>query len=239
MVYNRNDYLSTSPWLKSQFLGGTPLNEEDIAFLNEIGIKKHYTKGSALLDMGNRGENMFFLHHGTVRYTLLSHEGVEKPIIYVTPGGFVGEEAFFHKQPISYNAIAMDYVEATIINYKRYWDVIARPRIANVILKSMSIKSRILVTQIEDLAFRSTVEKVARLLYCVLAEGADVKAQTDNIGLTHNELASLACAHRVSVSNAISELKKEGLITIDKNGAVMVEDIKKLRIRAFGELPDE
>nr|WP_315989004.1 Crp/Fnr family transcriptional regulator [Desulforamulus aquiferis] len=140
---------------------------------------------------------MFFLHHGTVRYTLLSPEGVEKPVIYVTPGGFVGEEAFFHKQPTSYNAIAMEFVEATIINYRRYWDVVSRPGIAHIILKSMSIKSRILATQIEDLAFRSTVEKVARLLYCLLAEGAaDIKAKTENIGVTHNELASLACAHR-------------------------------------------
>ncbi|RYD04904.1 hypothetical protein N752_12010 [Desulforamulus aquiferis] len=54
MVYNRNDYLSTSPWLKSQFLGGTPLNKEDIDFLTEIGAKKTYTKGAVLLDMGNR-----------------------------------------------------------------------------------------------------------------------------------------------------------------------------------------
>lgn len=239
MAYNRNDYLSTSPWLKSQFLGGTPLHDEDINFLNEIGIKKTYTKGSVLLDMGNRGDNMFFLHNGTVRYTLLSPEGVEKPIIYVTPGGFVGEEAFLHKQPISYNAIAMDYVEATIINYKSYWDIIARPRIVNVILKSMSIKSRILVTQIEDLAFRNTVEKVARLLYCLLAEGGNLKAQHDNIGLTHYELASLASAHRVSVSNAISELKKQGLISIDKNGGIIVDDIKKLRIKGFGELLDQ
>ncbi|MEG6616678.1 Crp/Fnr family transcriptional regulator [Peptococcaceae bacterium 1198_IL3148] len=235
MVYNRNDYLSTSPWLKSQFLGGTLLNNEDIDFIKQIGDKKQFVKGAVMLQIGSRGENMFFIHQGTVRYTLLSPEGVEKPVIYVTPGGFVGEEAFFHKQPILYDAVAMEFTEATIINQRNYWDMVSRPGVAHIMLKSMGIKSRIMATQIEDLAFRTTVEKVARLLYCLLAENAGVKAATNNLSVTQQELASLAGAHRVSTTNAITQLKKEGLISVNSDGTVTVEDIKKLRIKGFGE----
>lgn len=230
---DREALLSTSPWVKAQSLKPTDLSDEDIALLQKIGIKRIFAKGSVVLPMGSRGEYMYFVQKGIVRYSLLSSDGTEKPVTYVNPGCFLGEEPFFHNQPTLYNAVAIEDVEALAISRKNLTDIISRPGLAHILLNSLSFKSRILATQIEDLAFRNTLEKVCRILYCVLAENPDEKKHL-TIGFTQQELASIVGAHRVSITNAISKLKKEGILKTNKDGSIVVCDWDKLKEKGFG-----
>lgn len=100
----------------------------------------------------------------------LDLHGVEKPVLYIGPGCFYGEEGIFHSQPVIYNAVAIKDMEVLAIERQSSWDVISRPSLALVLIKSVSLKSRILAHQVKDFAFRNTVEKVCRLLYCLLTD---------------------------------------------------------------------
>lgn len=226
--------LSTSPWVKAQFLQSEKLSEEDIVLLNRIGEKKRFPKGATITSMGNRGEHMYFVLKGTIRTSLLSADGVEKPVVYVTDGCFFGEEPFFHRQPTIYNAQAMEDVEVLEIDRKYLAEILGRPGLVLILLNSLSVKSRILATQIEDLAFRNTVEKVSRILYVIHAENNEGKATKENFIITQQELAAIAGAHRVSITNAITQLKKDGVIQTAKDGSIKVLDWEKLREKGFG-----
>lgn len=225
--------LSTSPWVKAHFIKSDDLRDEDIALIKNIGEKRHYPKGAVITDMGDRGEYMYFVLEGTVRYSLLSSDGVEKPVSFITPGCFIGDEPFFHGQPTLYHAVALEEVKAIAISRKYLPEILARPGLVHVLLKSLSHKSRILATQVEDLAFRNTVEKVSRILYCIHAENSDIKKTQNNYRITQQELAAFAGAHRVSITNAISQLKKEGIIKTAKDGSVIVTDWEKLKEKGF------
>lgn len=224
-------FLSTSPWVKADFLELEKLDSEDLAFIEAIGKKRLFPKGSELQSMGKRGEYMYYVQKGRTCTYLLSSEGVEKNVCYLNPGCFVGDELFFHGQPSLYTSIAMEDVEAIEIHRRHISAIVARPNLAYILLKAVSLKTRILATQIEDLAFRTTQERVARLLYCFLADAE----QKGKAGITQQELATIAGAHRVSITNAISQLKKEGIITTGRDGTINVLDWDQLRIKGFGE----
>lgn len=226
--------LTTSPWVKSQFLKSENMSEKDLALVQRVGEKKNYSKGAIITGMGSRGEHMYYVLKGTIRTSLLSVDGVEKPVVYVTPGCFLGEEAFFHRQPTIYSALAIEDVEVIEIDRKFLQDIINSPGLAHILLNSLSFKSRILASQIEDLAFRSTVEKVSRILYCILAETPGGKEKHESIQISQQELAAIAGAHRVSITNAISQLKKDEIIKTAKDGSIIVIDWGKLREKGFG-----
>jgi len=224
-------FLSTSPWVSADFLDLEKLDNDDLAFFECIGKKRLFPKGAELQSMGKRGEYMYYVQKGRTYTFLLSSEGVEKNVCYLNPGCFVGEELFFHGQPSLYTSIAMEAVEAIEIHRKHLGAIVSRPNLAYILLKSISLKCRILATQIEDLAFRTTQERVARLLYCFLAESEG----KGTVGITQQELATIAGAHRVSITNAISQLKKEDIITTSRDGTITVQDWERLRAKGFGE----
>ncbi|WP_031517910.1 Crp/Fnr family transcriptional regulator [Desulfofalx alkaliphila] len=228
-------FLSTSPWVKSLLFEPESISADDRSFIDSIGVKKCYAKGTLIITMGSRGEKMYFLHKGMIRYYMLSVEGTEKPVIYAAAGCFVGEEAYFHNQPTIYNAMAMENVEVTEISSKYREEILSRTGLSQLLIRSLSIKARILAHQIEDLAFRNTTEKLSRLLYCLWLESRDDNDKNKAIKatITQQELASIAGAHRVSITNAISKLKKDGIISTGRDGAIVVEKPDKLREYGF------
>lgn len=230
-------FLSTSPMFNSKLLwpdAGGSLSPDDLAFIKKIGKVRHYKKGSLTLSMGSSVKEFFLVRKGVARITLLGRNGVEKPVLYIGPGCFFGEEGIFHSQPVIYNAVAIKDMEVLAIERQSSWDVISRPSLAQVLIKSVSLKSRILAHQVEDFAFRNTVEKVCRLLYCLLTD-PESNFYNNRMKLTHKELADMAGVHRVTITNTISHLRGDGIIRILSSGEIVVEDRDRLRILGFGE----
>jgi Mn-dependent DtxR family transcriptional regulator len=65
---------------------------------------------------------------------------------------------------------------------------------------------------------------VCRILTCL--EEANPKASHN---LTHQTMACLIGAHRVTVTDVIAKLKNEGIIKTEKNGFITVKKFEKLR----------
>ncbi len=86
--------------------------------------------------------------------------------------------------------------------------------------------------QIEDAAFRTTKEKVCRVLLC-LSGTEYVQYKTH---FTHQEIADLVGVHRVTVTNTLQALKKEKIIHIANRGEITVVDREKLRSKIQGKI---
>jgi CRP/FNR family transcriptional regulator, cyclic AMP receptor protein len=224
--------LTTSPWIHAEIIQSNTLSPGDHAYLHEIGTRRHFPKGTVIQNAGDVGDHLYYLECGTVRNSLISADGSEKVIYYLNAGCFTGVPPFFHRQPIQYVDTAAESVQALEIESRHVNDLIARPSIAGVLLRTLSFTARILASQIADLSFRSTLEKVCRLLYCQLGslhDGVAVKSR-----ISQADLANVAAAHRVSISIAISQLRKEGLIDVLHDGTIVVREWEMLRQKGFG-----
>ena len=231
MDENNNELLSTSPWFTAGQTRGTnpPLTAEDIAFLRSLGTVKTLPKGSLLATNGTCICKLFYMISGLIQYVTASADGSEKIMMYATPGCFVAEEAFFHQQPIIFNLEILMPAEIIVIDAPNATEVMTRPSIAHFLLRSVSMKTRVLAYQIEDLAFRTTEQKICRILYCLLAQ----QDQKEKIHFTHQDLADLTGTHRVTVTNALAALKKSGIIAIKQGGAIEIADYERLKQKGF------
>lgn len=226
--------LSTSPWVEFQLLdvGNWHMTDGDIEFLRGIGERRQYPKNACILCVGSHTQEMYFVVRGLISQVLLGANGIEKTVCILSHGCFLADEPFFHSQPILYNAVAVTDAEVLAIRKKYTEDLLRRPSLVHALLMSISLKSRILATQVEDLATRSAESRVCRLLYCLLAND-DYKGSSERLALTHQELASLAGLHRVTVTKTITMLRKQGLVDVQRDGSIVVHDERAVHDRAF------
>lgn len=226
-----NELLSTSPWFTAGQQYGTYVGiaPEDFSFLRSLGTIKTFPKGSLIATNGTCICNLFYMISGLVQYVTTSADGTEKIIMYATPGCFFAEEAFFHQQPIIFNLEVLMPAEVIVIDQQKLNEIMSRPAIALFLLRSVSMKTRILAYQIEDLAFRTTEQKVCRILYCLFSQ-QDSKGK---IHFTHQDLADLTGTHRVTITNSLASLKKAGIITIKPGGMIEITDYERLKQKGF------
>lgn len=229
MSKTTNMFPATFPLIDAALLKtiGGYLPEKEIEFLRTKGVKKIIPKKKTILYSGSKPDALLYIEKGLVRYTFLNSNGVEKFILFIGEGCFVGLEALFNEQAVLYDAVACDNVELIVIDKKAVKELLLRPEISYALLKIVSLAARILGMQIEDLTFRDTEARICRILTCL--EGSN---PTKNHRITHQTMACLTGAHRVTVTDVIKKLKKEGIIRTEKNGFIAVADFERLRGRA-------
>lgn len=210
-----------------KLIGGN-LQKEDREILQAIGVKKIYSKNMIVLSSGSSPNSLIYIEEGLVRYTFSNYDGMEKVIFYIGEGCFIGLEALFHEQLILYDAIACSNIKLIMVDKKRITELLLRPSISYALLKMISLTSRIMAIQIEDLIFRDVEARICRILAC-LEEANPAKSHC----LTHQTIACLIGSHRVTVTDVMKKLKKEGIIRNEKNGFIIVTDFEKLCSRAF------
>jgi CRP/FNR family transcriptional regulator, cyclic AMP receptor protein len=81
--------------------------------------------------------------------------------------------------------------------------------------------------QLEQVAFKSIIPRLATFLLRE-AEGDQVK------GFTHQDMAEHLGGYRETITNALSELKKAGIITLSRR-LVVIKDRKRLERAADEE----
>ncbi len=216
----------TSPWLvdaKFEF------SSEELDIIKEYGYKRKCPKGSLILETNDKMEELIVINKGIVRHYIMSIDGEEKTVAY--SDHFLAIEALFHEQPILYNAEAIDDVEMYVVQKHNIDKILSVKSINMKILKALSMKTRVLGWQLQDLSFYDIDKKICRMLCCFFAHKVNVM---DTI--THKEIASITNLHRVTVSNAISRLKKDNVINIDIKGHVNIKNWDKLVEKGYGGL---
>jgi len=201
------------------------------ASLLRTGRRQVLGRGQVLLQPGDRCDRLFYLETGLILVSLTWPDGGEKILQVVLPGTVFGEAFLF--QP--------DLVTATVragresVVYSLHRDEVegylrCDPELARALLVSLARQTWVLAKQVEDLRFRSVEARVSSLLHALAARrAADGRPQT--IPLTHATLADLVGAHRVSVTNALRDLERRGLVKLHPR-RIEVTDLEGLL--AFG-----
>jgi cAMP-binding proteins - catabolite gene activator and regulatory subunit of cAMP-dependent protein kinases len=233
-IGEKHKYLNLScPILNTSTLAllGAKLEADDLHLLKSLANAKKFVKNSSLGYTNERIENLLFLHTGVARMAHTGKDGMVKIFSYIAAGCFLGEAAFFHKQPVLYDIQFVENSEVLFIDRSHLPHILERPRLMLFLTTAISLASRILAMQIEDASFRSTEGKICRALACL---SGNEKTQY-KLTFTHQELADLTGVHRVNVTNTLNMLKKAGIISCAARGNIMIIDREKLLQRIYKE----
>lgn len=198
------------------------------------GFPRRVPRDNLLYRQGEPAPCCYYVHSGRIKAVILRPDGTEKILEVLGPGSLLGEAAAFDGLPHYSTCIALDpaavvaFPAAVLLERMQ-----ADAEVARHLMRVLARKQRVLARQVEDLTFRSTAARIARLLgrllddYGVPAAGGRLIA----LRLTHEQLAGITGTTRVSVTRALSRLRQQGVLAPAPAGW-LVQDEARLRAAA-------
>ncbi|HEY3424174.1 MAG TPA: Crp/Fnr family transcriptional regulator [Negativicutes bacterium] len=183
-----------------------------------LGQKRCYNKGNIILSISQPINHLYYLHAGQAKYFTINAEGHEKIMWYLDQGNTFGAAPFFDKRPVANPIVAIDKCEVYSFSRECLNDEIVPkyPELVTNLMQSMAYKTRVAVNRGGDVA--CLLSRVSKILFYVAQRQSDHQTK----GISQQELAFILGVHRVTLHNAIAQLKRAGVIGhIDKRNLVI------------------
>jgi CRP-like cAMP-binding protein len=197
------------------------LTAEDIQGIDRKTVMQTCKAGCVFYTPGQTGEVLFILKKGAVQIYRMSPEGRKLVIAQLHSYSFFGEMSCIGQG--MYDSFA-EATEDSLICLMSRADIerliLARPHVALRILETVGKRMVEAERQLEELAFKGLLPRVALLLVRE-AEGDEVKR------LSHQDIADRLGVHRESVTIALNELKAAGIIETGRK-QIAILDRKRL-----------
>src|SRR4051812_438963 len=178
--------------------------------------RRDYRPGEHIMLEGEQPPGLFFVRRGRVRLSRTAPDGREQVLAMVGAGENFNAVPLFDDHPNPTAARAMSPVNCLLLPRDALLGLIAKhPDLALAALRELAGQLRDLMVLVEDLAFRSVRERLARQLLHEANEGTAV--------LTHQELAERTATVREIAGRALRQLAEEGLVRLER-GRVIVLD---------------
>lgn len=204
------------------------LSGQQLDDVHQIFRMTSVPKGRVVFQPDETGEGLFILKSGGVQVYRISPEGKRFVVSTVEPGTFFGEMAFLGQS--MYGSFA-ETTEPSVLCVMSRYDIeqlMQRyPAVAVRMMQALSQRLSEAETQLEDLALKSLA---ARLATFILRHTGDDDRQM--LGLTHNDLAERVGTSRETATQALNELKADGLIAI---GRKRIEILDREGLEAIAE----
>lgn len=193
----------TTDWLEGQ---------RDLSFRRvELEPGKH------LLQAGERHPYMYHIASGLVRIYLLSDGGIAKTLFYHAAGTQFGFQGFREDGLTVSSAVAEVPSVVLAINYR---DLLAfcdaNPTYYKACIGYLFQITNSQTEEIANLSFQTGAQRLTALLYSLACSQQPAPAGGDEGGVaipyTIDRLAEIIGAHRNTVSNALGQLRREGLV---------------------------
>ena len=192
-----------------------------------------FAKNAVVFGQGDPGDAMYLVLVGRLKVVLYSESGREVILAQLGPVDCVGEMAIVSERPRSASVIALE--DATLLRLTR-GDFVARvranPDIALSLLTVLAQRLAEADEKIGDLALVDVYGRVARFLLKLArekgkpAEGGTIIEDRP----THQEIANVVGTARETVSRAVSDFMRQGLLRIEGKTLVLLEEAKLARV---------
>lgn len=187
--------------------------------LKDIGRRVHrytFRPGQRIMVEGEQAPGLFIVLQGRVRLSCTARDGREQVLAMVEPCENLNLVSTFDGQPNPTTAQARSPVVCLLLPSHDMLELTRRhPDLALAALNQMAGQLRELVKLVEDLAFRSVRERLARYL---LAETTGGTAE-----VTHQELAEHTGTVREIAGRALRRFAEEKLVRMER-GRIIVLD---------------
>ena len=191
------------------------LSEEELGYISEKMIARHYESGKFIFLEDSEGEQCFFVVQGSVKVTRLSKDGREVILAMLNEGEFFGEMALLDGESRSANVIALEETEVLTLNREDFLVVLHDyPQIAIQLLKEMADRLRKSDRQIASLSLSDAEKRIALCIIRFADEQGVIKRGQVSIPKMpiQQDIANMEGTSRETVSRAINLLEKEHFI---------------------------
>ena len=205
------------------------LSEEELGYISEKMIARHYESGKFIFLEDSEGEQCFFVVQGSVKVTRLSKDGREVILSMLNEGEFFGEMALLDGESRSANVIALEETEVLTLNREDFLVVLHDyPQIAIQLLKEMADRLRKSDRQIASLSLSDAEKRIALCIIRFADEQGIIKRGQVSIPKMpiQQDIANMAGTSRETVSRAINVLEKEHYIK-RQGRELLILDYKK------------
>ncbi|MGH2759769.1 MAG: Crp/Fnr family transcriptional regulator [Actinomycetota bacterium] len=184
------------------------LSEEELEFCKKTLPMFTANEGRLIVTPGAEEQLLYILKKGAVRLYRLSRDGREVTLGTLAPGDVFGTLPLFGA--LSRNTFAEAATEAVIckISEPQLASLVERhPDIAITLLRIVGERLSAAEDQIEDLAFRSAEQRIARALMKML-EGS----KRHKLAVSHEQIARTAGVARETVTKVLGGMERHGWI---------------------------
>jgi CRP/FNR family transcriptional regulator len=208
------------------------LHDEALMELARRCVSRSFGAGHVLFAAGEECRGLYIVESGRVRIYRADQSGREQVLHVEGPGRPVAELPLFDGGP--YPASAVTIEESRLVFLPRDdFEYLYRhhPDIAQAIIRALGRRLRHLVQLAETLAFRDVAARLAMLLVGYAERGGTQTTEGIEIELdrTQEEIAHEIGTARESVSRALKQLRRKGLIKPAGRNRLLLPDLARLR----------
>jgi len=208
------------------------LELEELNQVRNIYISKKYKKGQIIFFEGEPGEAVYFVKSGKIKIYKSDAEGREYILHIFGPGNIFAETVLLGGGPYPASAEAVEDSLVGIIQNRDLEELLKKNTdIAFKIMKILSNRLRESQDKIKNLVFRDTYDRTACALHRMSLDYGIKTPQGIEVELpiTRTELASIVGTSRETVTRMLSEMKRKGIIEMDRQKIIVKNERELMR----------
>lgn len=211
------------------------LDDAALARLASHCVRRSVAAGVVLFTTGETSRGLYIIESGRVRIYRISAEGREQVLHVEGPGRPVAELPLFDGGAYPASAVTTEPSRLLFLPRADFEQLYrSNPDVAQAIIRALGKRLRHLVHVAETLAFRDVAARLAMLLagYAESTGRATADGIEITVDRTQEELALEIGAARESVSRALKQLARRGLIAPAERDRIIIPDLDRLRTLA-------
>lgn len=198
----------------AQMLGSAPyfrsLQQMDLQAIVASGQVRHYAEGKTLFHEGAPCAGLFVLIRGRIQLHKLGPDGREHIISVHEPVTMFNEVPVLDGDVNVATAVAGEKTIVWHVPRDAFLDLLSRyPAMGLGLMRVLARRNRFLISQYEDLSFRSVAARTARLILTLSRQGQDLIDRRAN---PNTELAARVATVPETFSRALGLMQKNHLI---------------------------
>lgn len=169
--------------------------------------RRKVAKGDAIYRQGELSDQIFVIVSGRIGITMLRPDGQELLIDIVGAGALCGEGAAFDHLPRFSNAGALEPSEVLAIPAGEFCGLMSsHADLAAMVVQTIALKQRMLANRLLQVTQTSPEVRITELLSQI------TMPESPKIVLTHQQIANLIGASRITVTRTMQKLRRDGTV---------------------------
>jgi CRP-like cAMP-binding protein len=169
--------------------------------------RRKFTKGEVVYRQGEVSNQVFVVIAGRIGITMLRADGHELLIDIVGAGALCGEGAAFDRLPRFSAASALENSEVLAIPAGDFCGFMSsHAELATAVVQTIALKQRMLASRLLQVTQTSPEVRITELLSQI------TMPEQPAIVLTHQQIANLIGASRITVTRAMQKLRRDGAV---------------------------
>lgn len=208
-------------FLKQSHLFGE-VADKGLETISEYVKENTYDRSGIIFSEGDKGDTLHIIVKGSVKITKYTKEGRTKTLAVLKEKDGFGEMALLTEEARSATVESLEKTITLSITKEKFEFLIKKePSISLQIIKTLCHRLARADRDIKNLALGDAKTRVA----CVLV---DFKGETEEIKLTHQEIADMAGLTRETTTRTLKQMADDGAIET-RNRKINIKDLLKLK----------